>query len=430
MEERFDVIVVGGGPSGLASAYCLAKKGFKAVLIERGRYLGSKNVYGGRIYSHAVEKVFPDFRKEAPIERWVRKELLTFMTEDEAVTIEFSSSKHPEAPHDSFIAYLTSFTQWMGKKAEEAGALIVTGIKVDKILMENGKAVGVAAGPDKLYADVIVDAEGINPVLIEELGLKSRFKSEHVAVGVKEAVRLPSKTIEERFNLLEDEGAAQLFVGYPTKGLPGGAFLYTNKDTVTFGVVAHLNPIAKNRVPVHEIIEDFRLHPAVKRLLEGGVVMEYLAHLIPEGGIHMVPKLHANNLLVVGDAAGFGLNNGITVRGVDFAVESGRIAAEAIEKAHGEGNYSEDVLGAYYEQALNDSFVLKELKAFKKAPSFLSNPRIYNLYPQLICELLSALHTVNGTPKKLYPTLRSLMKRKNASIISLIRDLVGGIRSL
>jgi len=430
LEERFDAIIIGGGPGGLTVAYHLAKKGFRTVLIERGKYLGSKNVYGGRIYSYAIEKAFPGFRKEAPIERWVRKELLTFMTEDEAVTVELYSAKHPEPPNDSFTAYLTSFTQWIGKKAEEAGALIITGVKVDKILMEKGGAIGVAAGQDKLYADVVIDAEGINPVLIEGLGLKGRFKPEHVAIGVKEVVRLPSKTIEERFNLHGDEGAAQLFVGYPSKGLPGGGFLYTNKETITFGVVAHLDSVAEGKLPIHEMIEDFKLHPLMKNLLKEGVIVEYLAHLIPEGGIRMVPKLYANNLLVVGDAAGLGLNNGITVRGVDFAVESGRLAAEAIEKAHGEGNYAEQVLGAYYEKALNDSFILKELKAFRKAPSFLSNPRIYNLYPQLVCDLLSALHTVNGTPKKLYPALRTVMKRRKVSTINLISDLIGGIRSL
>lgn len=397
--------------------------------MERGRYLGSKNVHGGRIYSHAVEKLFPNFRREAPIERWVKRELLTLMTEDEAVTIDFSSFKE-HAPNDSFTAYLTSFTQWMGKKAEEAGALIVTGIKVDEILMENGKAIGIATGPDKLYADVIIDAEGVNPVLIERLRLKASFKLEHVALGVKEAIRLPSKTIEGRFNLLEGEGAAQLFIGYPTKGLQGGAFLYTNRETITLGVVTHLKPTIQSQVPIHELIEDFKLHPLMRRLLDGGVVIEYLAHLIPEGGVDMVSKLYADNLLVVGDAAGFGLNNGVTVRGVDFAIESGRLAAEAVEKAHGEGDYSEEVLGSYYEEALNDSFIMRELKAFRRAPSYLSNHRIYSLYPRLICELFSNIYTVDGKPKRLYPTLRGLMKSMKASPINLIRDLIGGFRSL
>ena len=115
-EEKFDVIVVGAGPAGLGAAYMLAKYGFNVLVIERGERVGAKNVFGGRIYSHVFEKVIPEFRKEAPIERWVKKERMTFMTDEDAVTIEFSS-KYPEKPYDSFTTYLSTFTKWLAKIA-------------------------------------------------------------------------------------------------------------------------------------------------------------------------------------------------------------------------------------------------------------------------------------------------------------------------
>jgi len=117
VSEKFDVAIVGAGPSGLTAAYFLAKAGLEVVVLERGNELGAKSVYGGRIYSHVLQRLFPGFEKEAPVERWVRKERLVFMTENDAVTLEYF--KNDELVKSSFTAYLTKFIQWLGKKAEE-----------------------------------------------------------------------------------------------------------------------------------------------------------------------------------------------------------------------------------------------------------------------------------------------------------------------
>jgi Dehydrogenases (flavoproteins) len=124
VSQRFDVIVVGGGPSGLTAAQRLASRGFKVLVVERGRRPGSKNVYGGRIYAHVLDRLYPEYVKEAPVERWVRKERLTMLTKDSGVTVEFEIKS---VEHKSFTAYLTNFTEWLSRKAEAAGALIVTG---------------------------------------------------------------------------------------------------------------------------------------------------------------------------------------------------------------------------------------------------------------------------------------------------------------
>ena len=114
MSTRFDVIVVGAGPAGLTAAQQLASRGFKVLVIERGRKPGSKNVFGGRIYAHVLDRLYPEYVKEAPVERWVRRERVTFMTEEAWTTVDFETTK---TEHRSFTTYLTNFVGWLGKKA-------------------------------------------------------------------------------------------------------------------------------------------------------------------------------------------------------------------------------------------------------------------------------------------------------------------------
>ncbi|MBP1450233.1 MAG: FAD-dependent oxidoreductase, partial [Thermoproteus sp.] len=150
MSTKFDVVVVGAGPAGLAAAYKLASSGFKVLVVERGREPGSKQVYGGRIYAYWLDKYLPEF-KNAPIDRWVRKEKVSFMSDEEVTTVEFEVVK-PEKK--SFVAPLAAFTSWLGKLATSAGAKIVGEVVVDELLRdEKGKFVGIRSGGDKVYAD-------------------------------------------------------------------------------------------------------------------------------------------------------------------------------------------------------------------------------------------------------------------------------------
>ncbi len=426
MSEKFDVAIVGAGPSGLTAAYFLAKAGLEVVVLERGNELGAKSVYGGRIYSHVLQRLFPGFEKEAPVERWVRKERLVFMTENDAVTLEYF--KNDELVKSSFTAYLTKFIQWLGKKAEEAGALIATGVRVDSLIMENGFVKGVIAGDEKLSADYTIIAEGANTILLEKMGLKKRTEPHDVALGVKEVIRLDEEKINERFGVDPDEGVASLFVGYASNGAIGGGFLYTMKKEVTLGVVVRLDQPARYKIKMHEIAESFRMHSAIRPLIRDGYMTEYSAHLIVEKGPLKENELYGNGYVVVGDAAGFELNTGIIVRGVDFAMESGKLAADTIIRARENGDTSKNAL-SHYVNLLRNSFVLKELYAFRKAPRYLSTERIYKVYPTVLCNFFREIFTVDGTPRRLYPSLRKAMKNK-VSLFTLIKDGLGAVRSL
>ena len=426
MSEKFDVAIVGAGPSGLTAAYFLAKAGLEVVVLERGNELGAKSVYGGRIYSHVLQRLFPGFEKEAPVERWVRKERLVFMTENDAVALEYF--KNDELVKSSFTAYLTKFIQWLGKKAEEAGALIATGVRVDSLIMENGFVKGVIAGDEKLSADYTIIAEGANTILLEKMGLKKRTEPHDVALGVKEVIRLDEEKINERFGVAPDEGVASLFVGYASNGAIGGGFLYTMKKEVTLGVVVRLDQSARYKIKMHEIAESFRMHSAIRPLIRDGYMTEYSAHLIVEKGPLKENELYGNGYIVVGDAAGFELNTGIIVRGVDFAMESGKLAADTIIRAHENGDASKNAL-SHYVNLLRNSFVLRELYAFRKAPRYLSTERIYKVYPTVLCNFFREIFTVDGTPRRLYPSLRKAMKNK-VSLFTLIKDGLGAVRSL
>ncbi len=117
------------------------------------------------------------------------------------------------------------------EQAEEAGAQLITGIRVDNLVQRDGKVVGVEADGDVIEAKTVILADGVNSILAEKLGMAKRVKPTDVAVGVKELIELPKSVIEDRFQLQGNQGAACLFAGSPTDGLMGGGFLYTNENT-------------------------------------------------------------------------------------------------------------------------------------------------------------------------------------------------------
>ena len=427
--EKFDAIIIGAGASGLGAAYMLSKYGFNVLVIERGERVGSKNVYGGRIYSYVFNSLMDNFVKEVPAERWVKRERISLLNDSDALTIEYSVGR--DEYNNSFTAYLSSFLKWLSKKVEEQGGLILTGVKADKILFEDNKAYGVLADGDRIFADVIVDAEGINPILAMESGLKDDWKPNNVALGIKEVIKMPKNTIEERLNLDENEGLAQLFIGFPTNYVPGGGFLYTNKDTITLGIVVRLEHTIERRLVMRDIIEEFKQHPYIRRIIKGGTVIEYSAHLVPEISIKDIDlsRLYGNGILIVGDAAGFVLNTGFTIRGVDFAFLSGVLAAEAIKKAHDEGKYTKETL-SYYEELLRNSPMINELFMHANAQSFLSTSMLYNEYVKALLEFFNDIYTVNGSSKKLSSVLLRSLSKNKISLVTIIRDLVRGLMNL
>jgi len=425
-EERFDVIVVGAGPAGSTAAYLLAGAGKEVLLIERGDEPGSKNMTGGRLYGHSLEKIIPGFAQEAPVERKVVKETISFLTTDTSVSVDLQSQLLVGGRQESYSVLRAEFDRWLAEKAEEAGASLVPGIRVDDLYMDNGRVAGVIAGEDTMEADVVILADGVNSLLAQKAGLKPELKTHQVAVGAKEIIELPAEVIEDRFNLNEGEGASRLFVGDCTKGKIGGGFLYTNKNSISLGLVCTLSDLSGAEKTVPEMVEEFKNHPAVRPLIRGGKTVEYSGHLVTEAGYSMIPKLFDHGVLVVGDAAGFVINIGYMVRGMDLAIASGEAAAKAIISAN--GDYSANSLSRY-RQLLDQSFVMRDLKQYSKFPAFMENHRIFNDYPKLAEELMTDLFSINGDP------VPPMMKRmlgpvKKVGLFKVAGDVWKGVKAL
>ena len=327
-DEKFDAIVVGAGVAGTVAGYVMAQAGLDVLVIERGNSAGSKNMTGGRLYAHSLERIMPGFAQEAPLERKVTREKISFLTEESAVTLDFHREKADAPTQDSYTVLRNRLDPWLMEKAEQAGVQFIPGVRVDALIREGNKVTGVQAGDDILEANIVILADGVNSMLGRSLGMVPPSSAHHYAVGVKELIGLPPAFIADRFNLSGNEGAAWLFAGSPSDGLMGGGFLYTNQDSISLGLVCGLGDIAHATKSIPQMLEDFKQHPTIRPLIAGGELLEYSAHMVPEGGLAMVPKLVDDGVMIVGDAAGFCLNLGFTVRGMDLAIASAEAAAQ------------------------------------------------------------------------------------------------------
>ncbi|MFQ5951293.1 MAG: FAD-dependent oxidoreductase [Candidatus Geothermarchaeales archaeon] len=426
--EKFDVIVVGAGPAGSSAACRLCEDDLQVLLIERGSSPGSKNMFGGRIYPYSLDQLLGEEWKEAPIERFVTKENITFLTEDSSFTIQFEAPKAEDPTQLSFTANRARFDLWLASKAEDRGAELISGIKVEDLVFEDGGVVGVVAGGDEVRADLVIAADGAMSLLSAKAGLRAEMRPEDVEVGIKEVIELPRETIEERFNLAAEEGAASVLLGAPTEGLRGGAFLYTNLENLSLGIVIQAEDVVR-KVEFHKIVEKFKGHPKISKLIEGGKVVEYSSHLIAEAGLGMLRRRYTNGLLVAGDAAGFLLNNGYTFRGVDMAIASGLAAADTFKEAKRRGDFSRSSL-AYYDRLLEESSLLADLETFGGVKRYLKNPRLYSLYPRLVCSILKRMYIVNGKARDRVLKIAWDEMRREVSPIRAFGDLIGAVRNL
>ena len=325
-KPEFDVIVVGAGPSGVSAAITVAQADKKVLLIERGDYPGAKNMYGGVMYSHAINEIFPNFLDEAPIERIIRKHNYSVMLENESSNICYSGNIKNDK-NISFTALRSKFDKWCVEQAQKKGVIYAPRTLVKNLIVKDNFVVGVKTEIEEIYAPITIIADGVNSLLSKEIGLREDIEPKDVAISVKEVYKLNQNTINERFNLLSDDDGAMIeCLGYPFNEILGLSFVYTNKDSIAIGVGISLDELTKTSLRPYDYLDLFKNHPNIKPLIKDGELIEYSAHLIPEGGYKKIPELFTNGAMVVGDAAM--LVNNVNFEGTNLALISGHLAAK------------------------------------------------------------------------------------------------------
>jgi len=411
---------VGAGPAGVTAAYVMAKNGMNVLMVERGEYPGSKNVIGGVLYVKTLNDLLPGFWSEAPLERKIVQHSYRLIGKGEQTLVTHSSAGQ-SGPPNGYTILRSKFDRWYARKAQEAGATLITKTNVTELLSESGSIVGARTDRGDVLADVVIVAEGANTMLCEKAGLITKPRRDQMALAVKESVSLPSDRIQERFALKEGEGAAIQYIGAAFEGLVGFGFLYTNKESLSVGYGAIISTVMRKGIKPYDLMEKFKQEPSVEPFLRDGLVKEYQAHMIPEAGYAGMPRLYSDGVLVVGDSAM--LANPVTGEGMDLAVLSGRLAGEVTVKAHRARDYTSGAL-AQYERLLLDSFAVRDMKRQSGLLKYIEeNPEIMSSYPEALNAALENWFKVDGSTRaEKIRRIRSIITSKR-KIRSIMKDL-------
>jgi len=370
-----DVLIIGGGPSGLSTAIHLADTFKKAgvsrriLLVEKGGSIGSHILSGAVIKPDVFTELLPEVKLEdLPFSAKVVKDKTLYLSENGAKTIPvhvpYMSNK------GNYVASLGQVCKFLATKAEEKGVEIYTGFAVDEILYKDGKVIGTKTkdtGIDhhghkldnyqegsRVEAKVTVFAEGTRGSLAKQLIAKYKLdegKNKQIySLGCKELWSVPEGNIAP--------GEVFHTMGYPLNNEFGGGFIYgLAGNRVAIGLVVGLDYVDPT-FDVHAAFQIWKTNPVVSKFLKGGKIIEFGAKTLPEGGYYAIPKLYIDNALIVGDSAG--LVAMPALKGIHLAVKSGMLAAEAIAKALESNDTSEKSL-QYYETLVNNSLIYKEL---------------------------------------------------------------------
>ncbi len=425
MNEQFDAIVVGAGPSGNAAAYTMAKEGLRVLQLERGEYPGSKNVQGAILYSDSLEKIIPDFRDDAPLERHIIEQRMWMLDETSYVGMQYRSEDFNEEKPNRYTIIRAQFDKWFSRRVRDAGAVVLCETTVTGLIRDtHGKVIGVRTdrADGDLFADVVVLGEGVNGLVGQNAGLRRGLTPDSVALAVKEMHFLPQDVVESRFNLKGDEGVVIEAMGTVTTGLTGLGFIYTNRESLSVGIGCLVSDFTRTGATPYGLLEAFKNHPSVKPLLAGSEVKEYSGHLIPEGGYKAIPDVYGDGWVIVGDAGQF--VNSVHREGSNMAMTTGMLAGQTIARLHREKQDFSRANLAAYKKALDQSYVMKDLRKYKDIPNFIhgNGNKLFGLYPRLLGQAAQSWFRVDGVDKRTKEKEIMASFLKGRSITGMIGD--------
>lgn len=425
-QNKTEVIVVGGGPAGISCAITIARAGHEVVLIERGSFSGSKNVFGGAIYAQPMREIFPDFEKEAPIERLNVEHKFAILGEVDSTVVSY---RHKDIENPSYSVIRGKFDRWMAKEAKKEGVILVEETVVKELLIEDEKVVGVKTELEEYYADIVILADGVNSLLAKQIGFRETIEPKDVALSVKEVIKLNKEKINDRFNLSDDEGCIYEIFGGPMLGMLGLGFIYTNKESVSIGLGIGLDALCERNLKPYEVLDTLKQHPTIAPLIKDGELLEYSAHLIPEGGYKKIPTLFGAGVMIAGDAAM--LVNNLHWEGTNLAMISGKIAGETALTALSRGDFSEKMLSKY-QRELEKSFVMKDLKTYRNLmdEAHYRSDSFMGYYLCQVNEFFKMFTTTDSIPKrqKYRKFIFDFIKKRN--IIELFKDAFSAFKLL
>ncbi len=389
VDERIEVgfLIVGAGPAGLAAAIRLGQLleehpeqaerlgDVPVAVLDKGKAPGSHLLSGAVVNPRGLQRLFKGRKRvdELPFYGEVHGESVLFLTKRRAVRI-------PTPPtmvnHRNYVASLSQLGRWLGEEAEALGVTILPETAAARLLVDGGRVLGVRTGDrgrgrsgeelgnfepgSDIAARVTILAEGTQGHLTGAALDHFRLRSDNPqvwALGVKEV-----------WKVAKPLGDVVHTMGWPLRGGRkfrefGGSFIYPmGDDMVTVGMVVGLD-YRDAELSVHDLLQELKTHPRVRKILEGGERIQWGAKTIPEGGFVALPKkLHAPGLLMCGDGVGF--VNVPALKGIHYAIESGRLAAEAAWRTLERGASRRDAL-ASYDESVRESFIWSDLKAVR-----------------------------------------------------------------
>ena len=280
--EKYDVVIVGGGSSGLAALKQLSNRGKQAILLESGGKVGSKSVSGGILYSkkpkkanvHNVEDVYENFLSDAPVERKITKYILHSTSKDKVFSMDLTSAHEYEA-NFGYSVLMNKLNKWFADQANESaqkyGGGIIPGVHVRDIKWDGDKTIIYTDELEEIQASAVIASDGVNSEVANITGARKKFSPSELYQGVKVVVKLPEDIINERFGISSQEGAAHLFAGDVTLNHIGGGFVYTNQNTLSVGGVYHLDSLLENPVSPYEMINALLKNPMISEFIKDQV---------------------------------------------------------------------------------------------------------------------------------------------------------------